>query len=104
MARNQMYNASADVYAFGILLFEVITELPPSRTFRYRVTNAGFTLLEDELRGAVKPGCPAALEALAFSCCETKPAKRPDAAQNALNSSISFCRSTRKMISTVQQN
>jgi hypothetical protein len=81
MARNQMYNASADVYAFGILLFEVITELPPSRTFRYRVTNAGFTLLEDELRGAVKPGCPAALEALAFSCCETKPAKRPDAAQ-----------------------
>jgi serine/threonine protein kinase len=34
MARNQMYNASADVYAFGILLFEVITELPPSRTFK----------------------------------------------------------------------
>ena len=81
IAKSQLYNAAADIYAYGILLFELITEKAPSKQFRYRSTNSGFVLLNNELRSAVKSGCPAELEALAFSCCETKPNQRPDADQ-----------------------
>eukprot|EP01032_Pedospumella_encystans_P011307 gene11307-13153_t len=76
-----MYDFAADVYAFGMLLFELITEIPPNKNFRYRNAHGGFALLESELRAAVKPGCPAALEALAYSCCETKALRRVVAPQ-----------------------
>ena len=68
------FDLSTDIFSFGILLCEIMTDVEPS----IRKPQDSFALNEEEVRTLILPGCPEALEALAFQCCEADPSKRPN--------------------------
>jgi len=73
------FDTPTDIFSFGIMLCELITEKEPSKDFMNRTPNTHFALYEDEVKAAIVPGCPEALEALALNCCDFEPSKRPSA-------------------------
>ena len=73
------FDLSADIFSFGILLCEMMTDTEPSIDFMHRKPQESFSLNEVEVRTRILPNCPEALEALAFQCCESDPLKRPSA-------------------------
>lgn len=73
------FDLSADIFSFGILLCEMMTDTEPSIDFMHRKPQDSFSLNEAEVRTRILPNCPEALEALAFQCCESDPLKRPTA-------------------------
>lgn len=73
------FDTPTDIFSFGIMLCELITEKEPSREFMHRTPNTHFALYEEEVKSAIVEGCPEALEALTLNCCDFDPAKRPSA-------------------------
>lgn len=70
------FDLSTDIFSFGILLCEIMTDIEPS----IRKPQESFALNEEDIRSRVLPDCPEAFEALALQCCESDPSKRPSVA------------------------
>jgi LIM domain kinase 1 len=77
MALMMEFDRSSDIFSFGIILCELITGVEPSKNFLHRRPQDLFQFNEHELRDAVPPECPEALEVLALQCCEVEPTRRP---------------------------
>jgi LIM domain kinase 1 len=79
IAMGEDFDCAADIFSFGILLCEMITNREPSDTFLKRRAKELFALNEEELRSAIPEDCPESLEALTLQCCDLDPLKRPSA-------------------------
>eukprot|EP01036_Dinobryon_divergens_P024042 gene24042-32456_t len=73
------YDTASDIFSFGIVICEIITGIPPSKTFMCRQPRNTFSLDEEEVGRNVTLDCPEGLEALAYQCCDVDPKKRPTA-------------------------
>ncbi|XP_060092459.1 dual specificity testis-specific protein kinase 1 [Heteronotia binoei] len=73
--RGELYNEKADVFAYGIILCEILARVPADpdylpRTEDFGLDAAAFCTL-------VGADCPAPFLQLAFHCCSMEPAARP---------------------------
>ena len=73
------FDVSADIFSFGILLCELITNIEPSEHFLHREAKNLFALNEEELRASIPTDCPVSMEALVLQCCALEPGERPSA-------------------------
>ena len=75
---------SSDIFSFGIMLCSIITGQEPSEKFLHRTAKSMFEFNQksmQEVRDALIDGCPEALEALAYQCCDIEPQRRPNIMQ-----------------------
>ncbi|KAM9331555.1 uncharacterized protein PAF06_019917 [Gastrophryne carolinensis] len=73
--RGDLYNEKADVFAFGIILCEVIARIPADPDYLPRTEDFGLDI--KTFRDMVQPDCPPAFLQLAFHCCRMAPDSRP---------------------------
>ena len=71
------YDAKADVFSYGIVLFEIITREKVSVALQRSPMDA-FDLDERKTRNLLPKDCPPELAELAFRCCRYEPNHRPD--------------------------
>ncbi|XP_068109288.1 dual specificity testis-specific protein kinase 1-like [Hyperolius riggenbachi] len=73
--RGDFYNEKADVFAFGIILCEIIARIPADPDYLPRTEDFGLDI--KAFREMVQPGCPPVFLQLAFHCCRMAPDSRP---------------------------
>lgn len=56
------YDTASDIFSFGIVICEIITGIPPSKTFMCRQPRNTFSLDEEEVGRNVPLDCPEGLE------------------------------------------
>ncbi|KAM4708691.1 dual specificity testis-specific protein kinase 2-like [Discoglossus pictus] len=71
----ELYNEKADVFAFGIILCEIIARIPADPDYLPRTEDFGLNI--NAFREMVQPDCPPAFLQLAFHCCRMSPEARP---------------------------
>jgi len=72
--RNEKYNEKADIYSFGVVLCEIITQLDGLDLPRTKE----FTLDIEEVKNSVPLDCPTEFLELAFICSRLDPHLRPN--------------------------
>lgn len=70
----------ADIYAFGVLAYEVLAGHPPFSQRSDRAVAAAHALEQPRPLDQVRPAVPAELAALVMRCLEKRPADRPQSA------------------------
>jgi serine/threonine-protein kinase len=70
----------ADIYAFGVLAYEVLTGKPPFKAASAQATLAAQVLQQPEPIDQKREGIPPSVANLVMKCLEKKPADRPDTA------------------------
>ncbi|XP_053556938.1 dual specificity testis-specific protein kinase 1 isoform X2 [Bombina bombina] len=73
--RGDLYNEKADIFAFGIILCEIIARIPADPDYLPRTEDFG--LDTKAFREMVQTDCPSAFLQLAFHCCRMAPDTRP---------------------------
>ncbi|KAM3939769.1 dual specificity testis-specific protein kinase 1-like isoform 4-T4 [Leptodactylus fuscus] len=73
--RGDVYNEKADVFAFGIILCEIIARIPADPDFLPRTEDFGLDITS--FREMVPSDCPPAFLQLAIHCCRITPESRP---------------------------
>ncbi|XP_075043433.1 uncharacterized protein LOC142102431 [Mixophyes fleayi] len=73
--RGDLYNEKADVFAFGIILCEIIARIPADPDYLPRTEDFGLDI--KSFREMVQSDCPPAFLQLAFYCCWMAPETRP---------------------------
>ncbi|XP_018429795.1 PREDICTED: dual specificity testis-specific protein kinase 1-like [Nanorana parkeri] len=73
--RGDLYNEKADVFAFGIILCEIIARIPADPDYLPRTEDFGLDI--KSFRDMVQPDCPPAFLQLAFHCCWMSADSRP---------------------------
>ena len=76
---NQRYAEPADVYSFGIILWEMLTGECPYEGMS--AIQCALAVLNRDLRPDVPQWCPPALSALIQACWDKNPDRRPSFAQ-----------------------
>lgn len=79
IAMSEPFNTQADMFSFGVLLAEVITEREPSDQFLKRTARDFFAMDVNQIRQTVLDGCPRSLTELCVQCCAQDPEFRPSA-------------------------
>lgn len=79
IAMGETFDTQADMFSFGVLLAEVITEQEPDDRFLKRTAKEFFTMDVNEIRQSVLDGCPRSLTELCVQCCAQDPEFRPSA-------------------------
>ncbi|XP_066458341.1 dual specificity testis-specific protein kinase 2-like [Eleutherodactylus coqui] len=72
--RGDMYNEKADVFAFGIILCEIIARIPADPDYLPRTEDFGLDMTS--FRRMVPSDCPPVFLQLAFNCCRMAPESR----------------------------
>ncbi len=72
--------AAMDIYAVGIMAFEMLTGAPPFTNRSPQAIMAAHIAEEPPALGVLRPGLPGALVALVTRCLEKDPARRPPSA------------------------
>lgn len=77
------YGPSADVFSFGVLLFELDTHAIPYDEVRAKMYNVALLemVMTGKLRPSFGPRCPAAIRDLAERCMAQDPSARPTAVE-----------------------
>ncbi|XP_018123244.1 dual specificity testis-specific protein kinase 1 isoform X2 [Xenopus laevis] len=73
--RGELYNEKADVFAFGIILCEIIARIPADPDYLPRTEDFGLDI--KAFRELVSSDCPSSFLQLAFHCCRMSPESRP---------------------------
>ncbi|XP_075699892.1 uncharacterized protein LOC142664612 [Rhinoderma darwinii] len=73
--RGDVYNEKADVFAFGIILCEIIARIPADPDYLPRTEDFGLDI--NLFREMVPSDCPPVYLQLAFHCCWMVPESRP---------------------------
>jgi len=71
------YDAKADVFSYGMLLFEIITRKDVGQVIP-RNPDDGYAISEQKLRNQLPKDCPQHFCELGFLCIKYAPDKRPD--------------------------
>lgn len=81
---NLPYNEKSDMFSFGIILWEILTQQRPYAQFRAEFTS----VLEDRILSGTRPqipdNCPPAWSALISECLSVSPQTRPSASMALL--------------------
>ncbi|GBF90534.1 hypothetical protein Rsub_03530 [Raphidocelis subcapitata] len=75
--RHDEYDASADVWSFGVMLSEIATRQKPYHTTFMTPVQIALAVSSGKLRPSVPAYIPVQLSALIARCCDPNPAKRP---------------------------
>ncbi|CAH2297373.1 dual specificity testis-specific kinase 1 [Pelobates cultripes] len=73
--RGDLYNEKADVFAFGIILCEIIARIPADPDYLPRTEDFGLDI--KTFRDMVQANCPPSFLQMAFHCCRMSPDARP---------------------------
>lgn len=76
---NKPYSEKADVFSFGILLWEMVARKLPF--FGMQPMQVGMAVLNQGLRPTIPPKCPAPLAKMMRACWDSDPHRRPSFAQ-----------------------
>jgi len=74
----------ADIYAFGVLAYEVLTGAPPFRGKSAQATLAAHVVQAPEPIDSKRPGIPAGVSAIVMKCLEKKAPDRPQTATDLI--------------------
>ncbi|GJD06453.1 Probable serine/threonine-protein kinase [Galdieria sulphuraria] len=72
---NQPYSEKADVYSFGIILWEMVAKQLPY--YGIQPMQVAVAVLSKQMRPPMPPSCPAPLAQLIQSCWQQDPSRRP---------------------------
>lgn len=67
---------SSDIYSFGMILCEMITDRVLSKDFSFRVPHKKYEINKPYIKHNLLGNCPLTLEELAYKCCEHNPKNR----------------------------
>ena len=84
----------ADIYAWGVMAYEMLTGLPPFSRATAQATLAAQAVEQPEPIQKKRPGLPPALSALVMRCLEKRPADRPQSASGLLTELDAIATST----------
>ena len=84
----------ADIYAWGVMAYEMLTGLPPFSRASAQATLAAQAIEQPERIQKKRPGLPPALSALVMRCLEKRPADRPQSASDLLTELDAIATST----------
>ena len=73
-----------DIYAFGVMAYEMLTGRPPFVAPTAQEVLAAHVTKTPESVGALRPSCPPTLAQLIMRCLEKKPADRPQSAEELM--------------------
>jgi serine/threonine-protein kinase len=73
-----------DIYAFGVMAYEMLTGRPPFVAPTAQEVLAAHVTKTAESVGALRPSCPPLLVQMVMRCLEKKPADRPQSAEELL--------------------
>lgn len=74
----------ADIYAFGVLAYEVFTGAPPFRGKSAQATLAAHVVQAPDAIESKRSGIPQGIAAMVMKCLEKKPADRPQSASDLI--------------------